>query len=279
MKLKETNIFLNKKIKSLETKKNINNSIESKSESKSLNNHTMNDISDILKIGSDKYLIGNSKKNYKLISNNHSAINNNINHKKLLINKNITLSTINSIKEEKNSHIFRNRAKLKLKKKNNMNESVSYYYKVDESLLNNNIRNDISKTDRNSKGDKIEKVKIPVNITNNNYNVQKNNVLINLDNAIIEKLKIQKKLAEYHKIIDKKINNLKKDKAKKENQINRKYSLKKRPLENLNSYRNSRIMRKLDKSYFNSLEQDKMNISYKNSKRDSSYNFQKKTKY
>ena len=101
MKLKETNIFLNKKIKSLETKKNINNSIESKSESKSLNNHTMNDISDILKIGSDKYLIGNSKKNYKLISNNHSAINNNINHKKLLINKNITLSTINSIKEEK----------------------------------------------------------------------------------------------------------------------------------------------------------------------------------
>ena len=180
MKLKETNIFLNKKIKSLETKKNINNSIESKSESKSLNNHTMNDISDILKIGSDKYLIGNSKKNYKLISNNHSAINNNINHKKLLINKNITLSTINSIKAEKNSHIFRNRAKLKLNKKNNMNESVSYYYKVDESLLNNNIRNDISKTDRNSKGDKIEKVKIPVNITNNNYNVQKNNVLINL---------------------------------------------------------------------------------------------------
>ena len=279
MKLKETNIFLNKKIKSLETKKNINNSIESKSESKSLNNHTMNDISDILKIGSDKYLIGNSKKNYKLISNNHSAINNNINHKKLLINKNITLSTINSIKAEKNSHIFRNRAKLKLNKKNNMNESVSYYYKVDESLLNNNIRNDISKTDRNSKGDKIEKVKIPVNITNNNYNVQKNNVLINLDNAIIEKLKIQKKLAEYHKIIDKKINNLKKDKAKKENQINRKYSLKKRPLENLNSYRNPRIMRKLDKSYFNSLEQDKMNISYKNSKRDSSYNFQKKKKY
>ena len=279
MKLKETNIFLNKKIKSLETKKNINNSIESKSESKSLNNHTMNDISDILKIGSDKYLIGNSKKNYKLISNNHSAINNNINHKKLLINKNITLSTINSIKAEKNSHIFRNRAKLKLNKKNSMNESVSYYYKVDESLLNNNIRNDISKTDRNSKGDKIEKVKIPVNITNNNYNVQKNNVLINLDNAIIEKLKIQKKLAEYHKIIDKKINNLKKDKAKKENKINRKYSLKKRPLENLNSYRNSRIMRKLDKSYFNSLEQDKINISYKNSKRDSSYNFQKKTKY
>ena len=279
MKLKETNIFLNKKIKSLETKKNINNSIESKSESKSLNNHTMNDISDILKIGSDKYLIGNSKKNYKLISNNHSAINNNINHKKLLINKNITLSTINSIKAEKNSHIFRNRAKLKLNKKNSMNESVSYYYKVDESLLNNNIRNDISKTDRNSKGDKIEKVKIPVNITNNNYNVQKNNVLINLDNAIIEKLKIQKKLAEYHKIIDKKINNLKKDKAKKENKINRKYSFKKRPLENLNSYRNSRIMRKLDKSYFNSLEQDKMNISYKNSKRDSSYNFQKKTKY
>ena len=279
MKLKETNIFLNKKIKSLETKKNINNSIESKSESKSLNNHTMNDISDILKIGSDKYLIGNSKKNYKLISNNHSAINNNINHKKLLINKNITLSTINSIKAEKNSHIFRNRAKLKLNKKNSMNESVSYYYKVDESLLNNNIKNDISKTDRNSKGDKIEKVKIPVNITNNNYNVQKNNVLINLDNAIIEKLKIQKKLAEYHKIIDKKINNLKKDKAKKENKINRKYSLKKRPLENLNSYRNSRIMRKLDKSYFNSLEQDKMNISYKNSKRDSSYNFQKKTKY
>ena len=69
MKLKETNIFLNKKIKSLETKKNINKSIESKSESKSLNNHTMNDISDILKIGSDKYLIGKTKKNYKLISN------------------------------------------------------------------------------------------------------------------------------------------------------------------------------------------------------------------
>jgi hypothetical protein len=212
--LKEKNIFLNKKIKSLEESKNLNitNSIDNKSESFSFVNNNQN-IFENGKNKKRKIFVKNMKKNHYI----SSSVDNNINHKKF-INRNMSLSTINYNQLEYNTNVIKKSSN----KNNSVNESVSFYLnKFDDSLNNNNSRNNASKISKQTKRLKIDRSKIPVNITNNNYNVQKNNVLINLNNINLEKLKIQRKLAEYRKMIDKKINNLKKGSSNKIN-INKK---------------------------------------------------------
>ena len=65
------------------------------------------------------------------------------------------------------------------------------------------------------------KSNLSYNITNNTFNMNKNNVMINLntsikgDNLNIEKMRVQQKLAEYRKLIDLKIDSLMKDKKRK----------------------------------------------------------------
>jgi hypothetical protein len=65
------------------------------------------------------------------------------------------------------------------------------------------------------------KSNLSYNITNNTFNMNKNNVMINLntsikgDNLNIEKMKVQQRLAEYRKLIDLKIDSLMKDKKRK----------------------------------------------------------------
>ena len=212
--MKEKNIFLNKKIKSLEESKNLNitNSIDNKSESFSFVNNNQN-IFENGKNKKRKLFVKNIKKNHYI----NSSVDNNINHKKF-INRNMSLSTINYNQLEYNTNVIKKSSN----KNNSVNESVSFYLnKFDDSLNNNNSRNNASKISKQTKRLKIDRSKIPVNITNNNYNVQKNNVLINLNNINLEKLKIQRKLAEYRKMIDKKINNQKKENSNKIN-INKK---------------------------------------------------------
>lgn len=266
-KLKEKNLFLNRKLKNLEDKRHIklNNSIENKTETFSFLHDQ--DLSDIGRLNNKKLFVKNIKRNHY----NNSSINNNIIHKKFL-NRNMSLSTINYNQLEYNTNIIR-----KSSNKNNSNDSVSFFTnKFDDSLNNNNIsRNNISKNSKYSKGLKIDKSKIPVNITNNNYNVQKNNVLINLNNINLEKLKIQKKLAEYRKMIDKKINNLKRGNYN--NHKKTKSSLKKeRNLDRSNYFRNSHYNKNFEKScYIKSSDLEKINTSYRLSKRDSSYNFER----
>ena len=270
--MKEKNIFLNKKIKSLEESKilNITNSIDNKSESFSFVNNNQN-IFENGKNKKTKLFVKNIKKNHYI----NSSVDNNINHKKF-INRNMSLSTINYNQLEYNTNVIKKSSN----KNNSVNESVSFYLnKFDDSLNNNNSRNNASKISKQTKRLKIDRSKIPVNITNNNYNVQKNNVLINLNNINLEKLKIQRKLAEYRKMIDKKINNLKKGSSNKIN-INKKKktSLKKeRNFDKLNSFRNSEYNRKFEKSCFiNSNELEKISTSFRISKRDSSYNIERK---
>lgn len=266
-KLKEKNLFLNRKLKNLEDKRHIklNNSIENKTETFSFLHDQ--DLSDIGRLNNKKLFVKNIKRNHY----NNSSINNNIIHKKFL-NRNMSLSTINYNQLEYNTNIIR-----KSSNKNNSNDSVSFFTnKFDDSLNNNNIsRNNISKNSKYSKGLKIDKSKIPVNITNNNYNVQKNNVLINLNNINLEKLKIQKKLAEYRKMIDKKINNLKRGNYN--NHKKTKSLLKKeRNLDRSNYFRNSQYNKNFEKScYIKSSDLEKINTSYRLSKRDSSYNFER----
>ena len=266
-------MFLNKKIKSLEASKNLNitNSIDNKSESNSFLNNNQNNIFENGNNKKRKIFVKNIKKNHYL----NSSVDNNIIHKKF-INRNMPLSTINYNQLEYNTNIVKKSSN----KNNSVNESVSFYLnKFDDSLNNNNSRNNISKISKQTKRLKIDRSKIPVNITNNNYNVQKNNVLINLNNINLEKLKIQRKLAEYRKMIDKKINNLKRGSSNKIN-INkkRKTSLKKeKNFDKLSSFRNSEYNRKFEKSCFiNSKDFEKINTSFRITKRDNSYNVERK---
>ena len=187
----------------------------------------------------------------------------------------MSLSTINFNQLDYNTNIIRKSSN----KNNSINESVSFLInKFDESLNNNNSRNNISKQSKQNKCLKIDKSKVPVNITNNNYNVQKNNVLINLNNLNIEKLKIQKKLAEYRKMIDRKINNLKRNNFNRNN-VNkkRKASLNKdKNFDKLNSFRNSEYNKNFEKSCFiKSTDLEKIKTSFRMTKRDSSYNIER----
>ena len=271
-------MFLNKKLKNLEDKRaiNINNSMENnKSESASFINSNPN-VSDLIKNSSKKLYIKNIKRHH----NFHSSASNNIIYKKLM-NKNISLSTINYNQLEYNSNIN----KKSTNKNNSMNESMSFYIsKIDDNINNNNSRNNQNKNFKNIKSIKLDKSKVPVNITNNNYNVQKNNVLITLNSINLEKMKIQKKLAEYKKLIDKKINNLRKNNINKlKVNKSRKKSLFMRKglkFEKVDSFRNSEYdVKSLEKSVFiKTRDLDKNNTSYRSLKRDSSYNIERKKK-
>ena len=271
--LKEKNISLNNKLKSLEEKKsnNNNNSIDNNFSAISLI-HNNKVLSEFKKNTNQRMFIKNVKKNHFI----SSSLNNSINHKKFL-NKNLSLSSINYNNMDYNTNI-----KKSTNKNNSVNEIVSLYInKIDESLNNNNTRNISSRNPKPRKINKIDKCKSAVNITNNNYNVQKNNILINLNNINVEKLKIQKKLAEYRKMIDRKIYNLKNKNSRKVNwNKKRKSSLKnERNFDKLNSLRNSQCNKNLEKSSFiKSIDFERINSSYRLTKRDTSYNFEKKQK-
>ena len=273
-------------MKSLEEKKKMNmnmtNSIDNnKLESISFVNNNQ-DISEISKSFKKKMHI---KRNCNYYPNLHSYLNNNVIHKKL-INKNMSLSTINYNQvDDFSSHLNKKSSN----KNHSVNESISYYLnKIDESLNNNNInnnsRNNFGKIPKNAKFINVEKSKgQPVNITNNNYNVQKNNVLINLNNINLEKLKLQRKLAEYRKMIDRKINSLKKgniNKKKNSAYRNGKSSIKLKKDGKNDRLNSSRISNNdVEKSFFiKRTGLEKINTSFKINKRDTSYNFERTKK-
>ena len=85
-------------------------------------------------------------------------------------------------------------------------------------------------TDNNNPKDKIKKLKYPSNLTQKAFNMNRNNLMINLntnivgDNLINEKLKVQKNLAEYRKLIDMKIDELINNKKRKVSNRKKKYN-------------------------------------------------------
>ena len=172
-------------------------------------------------------------------------------------NKNITLSDINNNRSEYSTLLDKKNSNSILKKNKSVNESINYYLSKIEDKLKNS-RNYLFKNHViNKKKLKIIKSKVPVNITNNNYNVNKNHVLITLNNINLEKLKIKKKLAAYNKMIDKKISNLKKNNIKKINDCKRKKSsiIKERRICNINSslknsFNNEKLSKTILMNYF-----------------------------
>ena len=273
-KLKEKNLILTKKIKNFENRKFIiiNNSIDNNSCSESYFVSSNREPSDLSKNIRDKM---NMKKKYKFNPSFHSSINNNNNViNKKIINRKMSLPTFNFSQLDLSSLIN----KKKSKKENSINDSVSLFFnKIEQNIYgtNNNSRNNMIKNYNITKSIKLEqKGKNPVNITNNNYN---NRVLINLNTINLEKLKLQKKLAEYRKIIDKRINSLKRNYKLNSNRKNNKSMKieKEQKYDKNDSFKDCKNKR--DRSCFIKKNIfDKINISYKKIKRDNSCNIEGK---
>ena len=272
-KLKEKNLILTKKIKNFENRKFIiiNNSIDNNSCSESYFVSSNREPSDLSKNIRDKM---NMKKIYKFNPSFHSSINNNNVINKKIINRKMSLPTFNFSQLDLSSLIN----KKKSKKENSINDSVSLFFnKIEQNIYgtNNNSRNNMIKNYNITKSIKLEqKGKNPVNITNNNYN---NRVLINLNTINLEKLKLQKKLAEYRKIIDKRINSLKRNYKLNSNRKNNKSMKieKEQKYDKNDSFKDCKNKR--DRSCFVKKNLfDKINISYKKIKRDNSCNIEGK---
>ena len=272
-KLKEKNLILTKKIKNFENRKFIiiNNSIDNNSCSESYFVSSNREPSDLSKNIRDKM---NMKKIYKFNPSFHSSINNNNVINKKIINRKMSLPTFNFSQLDLSSLIN----KKKSKKENSINDSVSLFFnKIEQNIYgtNNNSRNNMIKNYNITKSIKLEqKGKNPVNITNNNYN---NRVLINLNTINLEKLKLQKKLAEYRKIIDKRINSLKRNYKLNSNRKNNKsIKIEKEQIyDKIDSFKDCKNKR--DSSCFVKKKIfDKINISYKKIKRDNSCNIEGK---
>ena len=272
-KLKEKNLILTKKIKNFENRKFIiiNNSIDNNSCSESYFVSSNREPSDLSKNIRDKM---NMKKIYKFNPSFHSSINNNNVINKKIINRKMSSPTFNFSQLDLSSLIN----KKKSKKENSINDSVSLFFnKIEQNIYgtNNNSRNNMIKNYNITKSIKLEqKGKNPVNITNNNYN---NRVLINLNTINLEKLKLQKKLAEYRKIIDKRINSLKRNYKLNSNRKNNKsIKIEKEQIyDKIDSFKDCKNKR--DRSCFVKKKIfDKINISYKKIKRDNSCNIEGK---
>ena len=272
-KLKEKNPILTKKIKNFENRKFIiiNNSIDNNSCSESYFVSSNREPSDLSKNIRDKM---NMKKIYKFNPSFHSSINNNNVINKKIINRKMSLPTFNFSQLDLSSLIN----KKKSKKENSINDSISLFFnKIEQNIYgtNNNSRNNMIKNYNITKSIKLEqKGKNPVNITNNNYN---NRVLINLNTINLEKLKLQKKLAEYRKIIDKRINSLKRNYKLNSNRKNNKSMKieKEQKYDKNDSFKDCKNKR--DRSCFVKKNIfDKINISYKKIKRDNSCNIEGK---
>ena len=283
-KLKEKEIFLNKKIKSLEKTNyvNISNTIYN-------NNNNNNNKSEAFSImNSNNKISGENQKKYpiKIIKRNKndshelSSFNNNIIIRKKNNHSSTAISTINLNKSETNVNIFKKNIRINNNNKNNtMDENIS-----SKICLKKNARRNLNNNSRNNfrKNSYIKMAKVPTNITNNNYNVQKNNVLINLNSMNKEKKIIQQKLQKYIKIINTKINNLK-------NKSNRKIGIYKQSKsfyyrnlssDRIDSFKNSeKKNKKLDKSsLINSTLFEKFNSTHRNYNKIHVYNLKKQKK-
>ena len=155
----------------------------------------------------------NSAPNIYLYNSNNSS---NVNRKKFISNY---LKKINN---------GQNASSINLLSKNN---DINFATNDNNTFLNaNNTKNNNNNNNNNYNNNYSSKnnlKKLPFNNTNNTFNMNKNITNINLttsilggDNLNLEKYKVQQKLSEYRKLIDKKIDDLMKDKKTKINKNN-----------------------------------------------------------
>ena len=176
-----------------------------------------------------------SLQNIKKMSNSKTMHKKKYNNSTNYFNKKYinNLTTILFIREPKNKYKKKERNKSLNKNNRNMNKSMLDLFPSRNLnyLLNNNNNNkkyinnnyNINNYNINNNSNKRKKTK-SLNITHNTINMNKNSVLINLNANIIntktpiEKYKVQQKLMEYKKYLNKKLNEFTK-KNKKNSQI------------------------------------------------------------
>ena len=177
-----------------------------------------------------------------------------------IINKNRTIS---NVYQSRNNNFFAMINRPKNKKNNlsqqntiiNINSYQSKNYSTNNLRKNypNSRKTNIMNSTRKKQNYKLNNFNgSSFNITNNTYNMNKNNIMINLGqknaNVSLEKIKVQKKLYEYQKLIDQKLNELIKNKHPhvKSNKLT--YQLRQNSSPNiyLNNYNNSQ--RKINQS-------------------------------
>ena len=172
---------------------------------------------------------------------------------------------------------------IKIIKRNNnsdFNNSKLFFNKsqlIGEKSLLNPISLSINNYNKPKYSSRIFKKKNELNIHFDKY---QNNIAFNMNNIIKDKIKIQQKLEEYLKILDKKINNFKnencKEKKIKMNQRAKSCLRSNIPLSNSNSLRYPGKKHHDKSNIFNSINLSHMNITLKNFEK--SYNFNLKIK-
>jgi len=249
-------ISLQTKIKVLNTKNNYNPKIDN------INTNNNSNMSLIFKSKANSSIYTTSKDDldnkqkldefYTIFKENQ--INDNI------INKNRTMS---NVYQSRNNNFFTMINRNKNKKNNlsqhntiiNINSYQSKNYSTNNLRKNypNSRKTNIMNSTRKKQNYKLNNFNgSSFNITNNTYNMNKNNIMINLGqkngNVSLEKIKVQKKLYEYQKLIDQKLNELIKNKYPhvKNNKLT--YQLRQNSSPNiyLNNYNNSQ--RKMNQS-------------------------------
>ena len=185
------------------------------------NNLSMNNINDNISLYY-KYL--NYDKNTgvrKSLDKNNSAPNIYLHNSNNSSNVNRKKFISNYLKKINNGN---NASSINLLSKNS---DINFATKDNNSFLNaNNTKNNNNNYYINNYSSKNNLKKLPFNNTNNTVNMNKNKSNINLttsilgDNLNLEKYKVQQKLSEYRKLIDKKIDDLMKDKKTKINKNN-----------------------------------------------------------
>ena len=185
------------------------------------NNLSMNNINDNISLYY-KYL--NYDKNTglrKSLDKNNSAPNIYLHNSNNSSNVNRKKFISNYLKKINNGN---NASSINLLSKNS---DINFATKDNNSFLNaNNTKNNNNNYYNNNYSSKNNLTKLPFNNNNNTVNMNKNKSNINLTTSILgenlnlEKYKVQQKLSEYRKLIDKKIDDLMKDKKSKINKNN-----------------------------------------------------------
>ncbi len=295
VKLENKIALLDKTIKNLESQKKM----DEKSKSISTNNCNQGELNDFKKSNctlTQQNLIKNNIRNMKqYYNNNNSSLNNNSNNNKINISiKNIennkklktkklllrNMSTSNIEPHYTNINYSNNKKNLVSNynnKNSSINESISnYLYKINESELNNISRdNSYNKKKYNKNSSFISdnnklNLKLPVNITNNNYNMNKNNVMINVSTNIVsdninnEKMKVEQKLIEYQKLIDRRIDELMNNKKRSTNQKKERAHSKFNSEGKHSFAKNYEIYKKVSISSINSEQEKKAKKKYNN---------------
>lgn len=281
---KSSNIIYNQD-ESAYTKNNINN------EDSALTNQAKSKNQNIIKNLKNKRCFYN-KSNFNNLNENLALY-----YKYLGKNKNISMKPIDKNNSASNIYLYNSISSSNLSRK-------KYIYKYDNKNLKQNDISNLSKNAnltrdnsynnlymKNRGYNTSSKSNISYNISNNTFNMNKNNVMINLntsikgDNLNIEKLRVQEGLAEYRKLIDLKIDYLMKDKKRKTfnmRKTNNSFKMEKKSF----SPNENKIYKKKTLKYTSSSDYGKgrnsnkrnynnfSNTNYKNINNENSKNFQ-----